>query len=73
MDLIVTLIWQKRLNQAKQINVARTSLRICFGDWDLRRETIVRPTDLSRSVERFEIPNLQDEDELTSIFQNRYK
>ena len=33
-----------------------------FGDWDLRRETIVRPTDSVVSpVERFEIPNSQDE------------
>ena len=33
--------------------------------WDLRRETIVRPTDSVVSpVERFEIPNSQDEDEL---------
>ena len=45
-----------------------------FGDWDLRRETIVRPTDSVLSpVERFEIPNSQDEDELDTppFFKNR--
>ena len=45
-----------------------------FGDWDLRRETIVRPTDSVVSpVERFEIPNSQDEDELDTppFFKNR--
>ena len=45
-----------------------------FGDWDLRRETLVRPTDSVVSpVERFEIPNSQDEDELDTppFFKNR--
>lgn len=45
-----------------------------FGDWDLRRESIVRPTDSVVSpVERFEAPSLQDEDELDTppFFKNR--
>ena len=45
-----------------------------FGDWDLRRETIVRPTDSVVSpVERFEAPSLHDEDELDTppFFKNR--
>ena len=51
-----------------------TSQTSAFGDWDLRRETIVRPTDSVVSpVERFEIPNSQDEDELDTppFFKNR--
>ena len=41
-----------------------TSKTSAFGDWDLRRETIVRPTDSVVSpVERFEAPSLE-EDEL---------
>ncbi len=45
-----------------------------FGDWDLRRESIVRTTDSVVSpVERFEAPTSQDEDELDTppFFKNR--
>lgn len=44
-----------------------------FGDWDLRRETIVRPTDSVVSpVERFEAPSLEeDELETPPFFKNR--
>lgn len=45
-----------------------------FGDWDLRRESIVRQTDSVVSpVERFETPVSQDEDELDTppFFKNR--
>ena len=45
-----------------------------FGDWDLRRESIVRQTDSVVSpVERFEAPTYQDEDELDTppFFKNR--
>ncbi|HEX1110339.1 TPA: cell division protein FtsZ, partial [Streptococcus pneumoniae] len=45
-----------------------------FGDWDLRRESIVRTTDSVVSpVERFEAPISQDEDELDTppFFKNR--
>lgn len=51
-----------------------TSQTSSFGDWDLRRETIVRPTDSVVSpVERFEAPSLHDEDELDTppFFKNR--
>ena len=51
-----------------------TSQTSAFGDWDLRRETIVRPTDSVVSpVERFEAPSLHDEDELDTppFFKNR--
>ena len=51
-----------------------TSQASAFGDWDLRRETIVRPTDSVVSpVERFEAPSLHDEDELDTppFFKNR--
>ena len=51
-----------------------TSQTSAFGDWDLRRETIVRPTDSVVSpVERFESPSLHDEDELDTppFFKNR--
>ena len=51
-----------------------TSQVSAFGDWDLRRETIVRATDSVVSpVERFEAPSLQDEDELDTppFFKNR--
>ena len=51
-----------------------TSQASAFGDWDLRRETIVRATDSVVSpVERFEAPSLQDEDELETppFFKNR--
>lgn len=51
-----------------------TSQSSAFGDWDLRRETIVRPTDSVVSpVERFEAPSLHDEDELDTppFFKNR--
>ena len=51
-----------------------TSKTSAFGDWDLRRETIVRPTDSVVSpVERFEAPSLHDEDELDTppFFKNR--
>ena len=51
-----------------------TSQASAFGDWDLRRETIVRATDSVVSpVERFEAPSLQDEDELDTppFFKNR--
>ena len=53
---------------------AETSQSSAFGDWDLRRETIVRSTDSVVSpVERFEAPSLQDEDELDTppFFKNR--
>ena len=51
-----------------------TSQTSAFGDWDLRRETIVRPTDSVVSpVERFEAPSSHDEDELDTppFFKNR--
>ena len=51
-----------------------TSQVSAFGDWDLRRETIVRATDSVVSpVERFEAPSFQDEDELDTppFFKNR--
>ena len=51
-----------------------TSQTSAFGDWDLRRETIVRPTDSVVSpVERFKAPSLHDEDELDTppFFKNR--
>ena len=51
-----------------------TSQSSAFGDWDLRRESIVRQTDSVISpVERFEAPTYQDEDELDTppFFKNR--
>ena len=50
-----------------------TSQTSAFGDWDLRRETIVRPTDsLVSPVERFEAPSLEeDELETPPFFKNR--
>ena len=50
-----------------------TSKKSAFGDWDLRRETIVRPTDsLVSPVERFEAPSLEeDELETPPFFKNR--
>ena len=50
-----------------------TSQTSAFGDWDLRRETIVRPTDSVVSpVERFEAPSLEeDELEIPPFFKNR--
>ncbi len=51
-----------------------TSQSSAFGDWDLRRESIVRQTDSVVSpVERFEVPTYQDEDELDTppFFKNR--
>ena len=51
-----------------------TSQSSAFGDWDLRRESIVRQTDSVVSpVERFEAPTYQDEDELDTppFFKNR--
>lgn len=45
-----------------------------FGDWDLRRESIVRQTDsIVSPVERFEAPVSQEEDELDTppFFKNR--
>ena len=51
-----------------------TNQTSAFGDWDLRRESIVRPTDSVVSpVERFEVPVSQDEDELDTppFFKNR--
>ena len=51
-----------------------TSQSSAFGDWDLRRESIVRQTDSVVSpVERFETPTYQDEDELDTppFFKNR--
>ena len=51
-----------------------TSQSSAFGDWDLRRESIVRQTDSVVSpVERFEAPIYQDEDELDTppFFKNR--
>ena len=51
-----------------------TSRASAFGDWDLRRESIVRQTDSVVSpVERFEAPTYQDEDELDTppFFKNR--
>ncbi len=51
-----------------------TSESSAFGDWDLRRESIVRQTDSVVSpVERFEAPTYQDEDELDTppFFKNR--
>ena len=50
-----------------------TSKTSAFGDWDLRRETIVRPTDSVVSpVERFEVPSLEeDELETPPFFKNR--
>ena len=50
-----------------------TSKTSAFGDWDLRRETIVRPTDSVVSpVERFEALSLEeDELETPPFFKNR--
>ena len=51
-----------------------TSQSSAFGDWDLRRESIVRQTDSVVSpVERFEAPTYQDDDELDTppFFKNR--
>ena len=51
-----------------------TSQSSAFGDWDLRRESIVRQTDSVVSpVERFEAPTYQNEDELDTppFFKNR--
>lgn len=51
-----------------------TSQSSAFGDWDLRRESIVRQTDsIVSPVERFEAPTYQDEDELDTppFFKNR--
>ena len=50
-----------------------TSKTSAFGDWDLRRETIIRPTDSVVSpVERFEAPSLEeDELETPPFFKNR--
>ena len=50
-----------------------TSKTSAFGDWDLRRETIVRPTDSVVSpIERFEAPSLEeDELETPPFFKNR--
>ena len=51
-----------------------TNQASAFGDWDLRRESIVRQTDSVVSpVERFEKPVSQDEDELDTppFFKNR--
>ena len=51
-----------------------TSQSSAFGDWDLRRESIVHQTDSVVSpVERFEAPTYQDEDELDTppFFKNR--
>ena len=50
-----------------------TSKTSAFGDWDLRRETIVRPTDsLVSPVERFEAPSLEEEElETPPFFKNR--
>ena len=50
-----------------------TSKTSAFGDWDLRRETIVRPTNSVVSpVERFEAPSLEeDELETPPFFKNR--
>ena len=51
-----------------------TNQTSAFGNWDLRRESIVRPTDSVVSpVERFEVPVSQDEDELETppFFKNR--
>ena len=52
---------------------SETSKTSAFGDWDLRRETIVRPTDSVVSpVERFEAPSLEeDELETPPFFKNR--
>lgn len=51
-----------------------TNQASAFGDWDLRRESIVRQTDpVISPVERFETPVSQDEDELDTppFFKNR--
>jgi len=51
-----------------------TNQASAFGDWDLRRESIVRQTDpVVSPVERFETPVSQDEDELDTppFFKNR--
>ena len=51
-----------------------TNQSSAFGDWDLRRESIVRQTDsVVLPVERFEAPTYQDEDELDTppFFKNR--
>ena len=51
-----------------------TNQTSAFGNWDLRRESIVRQTDSVVSpVERFEVPVSQDEDELETppFFKNR--
>ena len=55
-------------------STVETSRASAFGDWDLRRESIVRQTDSVVSpVERFEAPTYQDEDELDTppFFKNR--
>ncbi|MDO4658959.1 cell division protein FtsZ [Streptococcus sp.] len=51
-----------------------TNQASAFGDWDLRRESIVRQTDpVVSPVERFKTPVSQDEDELDTppFFKNR--
>ncbi len=51
-----------------------TNQTSAFGNWDLRREAIVRQTDsIVSPVERFEVPVSQDEDELETppFFKNR--
>ena len=51
-----------------------TNQTSAFGNWDLRRESIVRQTDsIVSPVERFEVPVSQDEDELETppFFKNR--
>ena len=51
-----------------------TSQSSAFGDWDLRRDSIVRQGESVVSpVERFEAPSLHDEDELDTppFFKNR--
>ena len=51
-----------------------TNQTSAFGNWDLRRDSIVRQTDsIVSPVERFEVPVSQDEDELETppFFKNR--
>ena len=54
-----------RMPKSEAHVVLKQTKPLLFGDWDLRRESIVRQTDpVVSPVERFETPVSQDEDEL---------
>ena len=73
--LNVILTWKRQLScQKTSSRRFETNQTSAFGNWDLRRESIVRQTDSVVSpVERFEVPVSQDEDELETppFFKNR--